>query len=108
MTTAERAKQFMPFSALKGLDVALAAKERIIVSKIDLSEDMSELLNQKMHLVQKGTLLTVIYFDTDTYLQKTGMVTAIDETARILQVVDTKISFDDIYDLTLERQASVN
>ena len=31
MPIEERAKQFMPFSALKGLEEALASKEKIIV-----------------------------------------------------------------------------
>ena len=36
MPASDRAKQFMPFSALKGLDEALREKERIIVEKADL------------------------------------------------------------------------
>lgn len=39
MSTKDRAKQFMPFSALKGLEEALAEKEKIVVSKIEPSED---------------------------------------------------------------------
>ena len=37
MSTADRAKQFMPFSALKGLDEALKEKEKIIEEQLDLS-----------------------------------------------------------------------
>lgn len=38
MSTKDRARQFMPFSALKGLEEALAEKEKIVVSKIEPSE----------------------------------------------------------------------
>ena len=40
MAAADRAKQFLPFAALKGLPEALAKKERVAVPKIVLSEDM--------------------------------------------------------------------
>ena len=41
MAAADRAKQFLPFAALKGLPEALAKKERVAVPKIVLSEDMA-------------------------------------------------------------------
>lgn len=47
MAVADRAKQFLPFAALKRLPEALAEKERVVVPKIVLSDDMEE-LNQKM------------------------------------------------------------
>lgn len=42
MPIEDRAKQFMPFAALKGLPDALAAKEKITVPKTELSEEMAE------------------------------------------------------------------
>ena len=42
MPIPDRAKQFMPFAALKGLPDALAAKEKIAVEKIELSPEMYE------------------------------------------------------------------
>lgn len=99
MPIADRAKQFMPFAALKGLPEALAAKERIVVSKIELSEEMAEELDRKMHLLRKGEIATVTYFHKDEYLKITGMVARIDESSRLLQIVNTKIKFDDILDV---------
>ena len=49
MSVESRAKQFMPFAALKGLPDALAAKEKIAVEKIELSPEMYEELDRKMH-----------------------------------------------------------
>ena len=39
MERSERAKQFMPFAALKGFEELLAEKEKMIVQKIELSEE---------------------------------------------------------------------
>lgn len=72
MPIEDRAKQFMPFAALRGLNEALEAKERSIASD----------------------------FDTDTHLQKTGMVTRSDTSNRFLQIVDTTIPFDDPDDIS--------
>lgn len=99
MAPPDRAKQFMPFAALKGLPEALAAKERIIVPKVELSEEMAGELNRKMHLLQKGEIATVVYFHKDEYMKITGMVARIDTTSRLLQIVNTKIDFDDILDV---------
>lgn len=102
MPTADRAKQFMPFAALKGLPEALAAKEKIVVPKIELSPEMAEELDRKMHLLKKGKMATVICFQQDEYIKITGLVARIDPTCRLLQIVNTKIAFDDILDVKTE------
>ena len=101
MPVADRAKQFMPFAALKGLPEALAAKEKIIVPKVVLSPEIAEELDRKMHLLEKGKMATVIYFCQDEYIRITGMVARIDVTCRLLQIVNTKIPFDDILDVNI-------
>lgn len=102
MPIEDRAKQFMPFAALKGLPDALAAREKITVSRITLSDEMAEELNCKMHDLVKGKIASVIYFRKDEYIKITGMVAKIDETSRLLQIVNTKIAFDDILDIIID------
>lgn len=99
MSAADRAKQFLPFAALKGLPDALAQKEKVIVPKIVLSEDMAEELDQKMQRIEKGKMISVVYFHKDEYLKVTGMVARFDKSSRILQVVNTRIDFDDVLDV---------
>ena len=89
MPVSDRAKQFMPFSALKGLDEALRAKEKIVVPKVELSPEMAEELDYKMHLLEKGKMVTVIYFSNGEYVKVTGLVARIDETSRVIQIVNT-------------------
>ena len=85
MPVSDRAKQFMPFSALKGLDEALRTKEKIVVPKVELSPEMAEELDYKMHLLEKGKVTTIIY-----------------QTSRVIQIVNTKIRFDDIFDIRFD------
>ena len=99
MSRGDRAKQFMPFAALKGYPEALRKKEKIVVPRAEVSEEYAEVLDRKLRKVKKNDMITVIYFHDGEYLKKTGMVSRIDETARILKVVNTKIGFDDIYDI---------
>lgn len=103
MSREERAKQFMPFAALKGYPDALRKKEKIVVPKTELSEEYKEELDRKLRQVQKNDMITVVYYEKNEYLKKTGMVSRIDETARILKIVNTKISFENIYDISGEK-----
>ena len=99
MSREDRAKQFMPFAALKGYPEALRKKEKVVVPRAEVSEEYAEVLDRKLRQVRKNDMITVIYFNNGEYLKKTGMVSRIDETARVLKVVNTKILFDDIYDI---------
>lgn len=108
MDRADRAKQFMPFDALRGFREALAEKERIIVPKAELSEDAREMLDYKLHQVEKNSIITVVYYDNGEYLKMTGMVSRLDMTAGILKIVNTKILFKDIYDIQGENIKEVS
>ncbi len=96
MSVENRAKQFMPFAALRGLPEALAKREKVVSPKIELTEDMAEELDWNMREIEAGMMVTVIYFCKDEYLKKTGIVSRIDKTARVIQVVETKIRFEDL------------
>lgn len=102
MDRADRAKQFMPFAALKGYEEALAQKEKIVVPKIELSEEMKAELDLQMKHIEKNDIIKIVYFKDGEYLQITGMVSRIDVDARVLKVVNTKINFDDIYRIESE------
>lgn len=96
-----RAKQFMPFAAVRGYEEALRAKEKIVVEKIELTEERKAELDFALHQIQKNEMITVVYFLKDEYIQVEGMVSRLDTDARILKIVNTKIPFDDIYDIRI-------
>lgn len=103
MSREDRAKQFMPFAALKGYPDALRKKEKIVVPKAELSEEYKENLDKKLRQVRKNDIVTVIYYCSGEYLKVTGMVSRLDQTARVIKIVNTKINLDDIYDISGER-----
>lgn len=96
MDIGNRAKQFLPFSALKGLSEALEEKERVIVPKPELSEDMLEELDQKIKQIERGNIITLTYYDHGECVKLTGMIAKIDNTSKTLQIVNTKIQFSNI------------
>ncbi len=100
MSREERAKQFLPFAALKGYPAALRRKEKIVVPKVEFSEDYQERLDGKLRQVRVQDVVTAVYFREGEYLEVTGMVSRIDRTARVLKIVNTKIPFDDLYDVS--------
>ncbi len=101
MDISNRAKQFLPFAALKGLPEALAMKEHIIIPKPLLSEDKIEELDRNLHLLERGTIASVIYYHKDECIKITGIVARIDAASRLLQIVNTKIPFDEILEIEL-------
>lgn len=101
MSPADRAKQFMPFAALKGLPEALAKREKRIVPKRELSEDYREELDRTLSQVRLKDIITVVYFQDDQYIRMTGMVSRIDPSSGFIQVVNTKIHFRNIDSIDL-------
>ena len=104
MSIADRAKQFMPFAALKGLEEVLSEKEKVVVEKVELTEDSIEQLNWKVSQLKVRDIATVVYFSKGEYLKVTGMVSRMDPLSRILQIVNTKINLDDIYDMEVQQR----
>lgn len=100
MSREERAKQFLPFAALKGYPAALRRKEKIVVPKVEFSEDYQERLDRRLRQICVQDVVTAVYFREGEYLKVTGMVSRIDRTARVLKIVNTKIPFDDLYDVS--------
>ncbi len=111
MRVEDRAKIFTPFAALKGYEEAIAAKQKIIVPRIDLSEEAKEYLDLQLGRIEllltngEHPIITVVFFQKDKesseaggeYIQFTGMVAKFDRTSRILQIVEKRLRLDDIY-----------
>lgn len=99
MSREERAKQFMPFAALKGYPDALQKKEKIVVPKVELTEDSAQRLNRKLTQVREQDMITVVYFCRGEYLKITGKVAKLDADSRYIKIVNTKIPLDDILEV---------
>ncbi|MCI6380684.1 YolD-like family protein [Faecalicoccus pleomorphus] len=101
MSRQQRAYIFQAFDALKGFRELLREKERIVVEKRELSEDDLEILNRKIHQIQKGDMLQIVYYDEKEYVQKTGIISKIDFDQKNIQMVKEKIALDCIVEIRL-------
>lgn len=99
MDRIQRAHIFSAFDALKGFREMLKEKERVVVSKRMLSEDDLEVLNQKVHAIEKGMMITLIYFDNGDYVQRTGRVLKVNFDEQYIQIIKSKIPFKSIVDI---------
>ena len=96
----ERARQFLPFDALKGFKEAIKEKQRIVVNRKELTEDTLENLSYKFNQIKEGTIITIIHYDKFEYIKTEGFVSKIDLNNLYLMIVDKKIKIDNIYDIT--------
>lgn len=103
MPPSRRAKQFAMFDALKGLKEAIAAKERPITPRKELSEERVQELNRQLLSLEKGQLVTLVYYGAyeQQYLQVTGTVTRIDAYWGCIQVGQVTVDFGEIFEIIL-------
>lgn len=95
----ERARQFMPFASLRGYYDIVREQARNKEPKRELAEDELSKIYEKIKQIKKGMMLTVTYYNVDSYEKITGIVSNIDETSQTLTIVKTKIPFDNILDI---------
>ena len=64
MPAAQRAKQFLPFDAVAGLREALKIKEHEmgLISREELSDEVSEYINETLQKMKTGDHVSVRYF----------------------------------------------
>ena len=71
MSRADRAKIFMPFSALKGYEEAIEEKQKLVTERVELSEEQKAELDRKLkalaEMISKGVKpdVKVTYFQPD-------------------------------------------
>lgn len=103
MTQGDRAKQFMPFDAMKGLKEALRDREErhSRVEKRDLSEDTMAEIAEQLVKVEAGATVELLYYHSFHEVTVKGRVSKIDFVYRYLLIGAEKVFFGDIYELTI-------
>jgi hypothetical protein len=103
MTRQERAKQFIPFDAMKGLQEALRSKEekKSRVEKHEICEEQQEKISEVLVKADKGMVVWLSYYKAFHDVEKKGTLTAINKAYKYLLVDDEKIFFNDIYDIEI-------
>lgn len=95
----DRAKQFLPFDALKGFRKALEEKEKIIENKKSLDDDYFKELDLKIRNLKVGMNVCIKYYYDLEYIETIGIIKRIDINNKYIYVLNTKIDFDNILDI---------
>ena len=97
-----RAKQFLPFDALKGLQEALREKEIEYEEKKELSEETLAELNNRFNQIEKGSYVKIRYYRNGRYSEIKGIVTYIDYIKKKIQIDKIEnINICDIIDILI-------
>ena len=95
----DRARQFLPFDALKGFRESLEKTEFLFENKKTLSSDSEEELNNKFLSLSIGNYVFVKYYYQFECVESYGIIKKIDTIYKNLYLSNSKISFDDIIDI---------
>lgn len=101
MMREQRAKQFMPFDAMKGLAEALKDREErhSRTVKHGVSEDAQQRICDALLRMEKGSRVLVSHYSCFHDVETEGIVTEIDRACRFFRLNEEKILFDDLYDI---------
>ena len=101
MPPSKRAKQFAPFQALKGLNEAIANKEKVTTPRRELTEESIAEINRVLINLASGSLVTAVYYCDfeQEYRQLTGYVKRVDPLCKCLQIGNVSIDFRDLSSL---------
>lgn len=110
MPMADRAAQFSPFAALAGHGAAIAETARLTDRKIELTEDETSLLDEKLRLLlETGGTGVFTWFlpdgrkDGGSYVTAEGSIKKIDPLAgKITLASGSAISIEDILEIEIQ------
>lgn len=99
MTRQERAKQFMPFDAMKGLKEALQKREEqhSRVDKRELSDDEAEELSRTISKLVPRMTIEIECYKSCHDITMQGTLEKIDIVYKYLIINKEKVFFDDLY-----------
>ena len=111
MTLEQRSAQFAPFAALTGYEGQVKETARLTNKKIEINEELKEILNKKIQLIQKKIKeqpqIEITYFIPDSKKDGGRYETILDNTIQkidmytneIIMLDGTRIDIDDIIDI---------
>ena len=102
MSMQDRAKIFLPFNGLRGYYDLILKVDKIIEPKRELTEDELNNLSNVFNKLKRKMIVTIKYYNVDGYESISGMISRISAENRIIRIVKTDISLDDIKDIKIE------
>lgn len=100
MTVLQRAKQFMPFAALKGFQELLEETAQYKESRKELSEEQLEALDIQCKSLVIGNVVSVVYHNGQSYDMVQGRLQQIDRVYRTMTVGDVLVPMAHIIRVT--------
>ena len=103
MNNIDRAKQFMPFDALVGLNAALREREERhnMIERKELSDDEKDTISRVLSKIKKGTLIKIKFFLNGNYYNLIDRVVKIQPINTFIQLGETRIQFEDIFSIDI-------
>ena len=103
MNRQERAKQFMAFDALKGLQEELRIREerRTRVQKKHLTEEQTDRISSILMKTRKGSKIGITFYSNGHYLSLDGYISDSNEIYRYIKIGNEKVFFEDIYKIRI-------
>ena len=106
MNRAERAKQYLPFDALRGLreELALREERHTRTERKELSETQQQELSLALSSLKKGDGVSVTYYAQGHYVVLDATLEKIDAYKGVLVLSGVTVSFEDLYDIALRNR----
>lgn len=101
MMKSDRARQFLPFAALKGYEDMLRKMEREIEPRKELTEEDARRLNEEIRAIQKGMRVHILHYNNGVYTVTEGKVSYLDIVLRKIFIEENVITFDDIWEIVI-------
>ena len=101
MREVDRAKLFLPFDALKGLQEHLRIVEKVSEEMIILSDDIYDDLNDKFIDLKVGDNVLIKYYYNLEYIESSGIIKKIDYNNKNIYLMNSIINVDDVVDIQI-------
>lgn len=93
----DRAKQFLPYSSLRGFESIVDKKRNITEARRELATDAEEELSYKIGILKSGDEVSITYYKTDKYVTVRCVFREVDELMRIIRTEELSVPIDDIF-----------
>lgn len=109
MSRSDRAKQFAPFDALKGLHEAIKLKEfeHEMIAKNEMSEDEIKIISNELSKIEKGDKVKVKFFRDGHMVDLEGasQINVIEQSIKVGAFI---VFFDDIKEIKILEKSQKN
>lgn len=101
-----RARQFLPFAALKGFSETAHLKEATLEKQRELTPAEAVILSHRVSNLRRGDTVSVQFFEAGSHRQTVDTVLWVDLAAKILRLKNMTLAFGQITAIAVKKQGS--